>query len=56
MADNRPIGIFDSGIGGLTVLREIIAAVPNESTIYFGDDGRSPLFASGHEVPQGAGR
>jgi len=42
MTDNRPIGIFDSGIGGLTVLREIIAAAPYESTIYFGDNGRAP--------------
>ena len=50
MADNRPIGIFDSGIGGLTVLREIIAAVPNESTIYFGDDGRSPYGTKSHDT------
>ena len=50
MADNRPIGIFDSGIGGLTVLREIIAAVPGESTIYFGDDGRSPYGTKSHDT------
>ncbi len=42
MTDNRPIGVFDSGIGGLTVLREIWEAVPDESTIYFGDNSRSP--------------
>jgi glutamate racemase len=42
MSDNRPIGVFDSGIGGLTVLREIINAVPDESTIYFGDNSRAP--------------
>ena len=42
MTDVRPIGVFDSGIGGLTVLREIWEAVPNESTIYFGDNSRSP--------------
>ena len=42
MTDNRPIGVFDSGIGGLTVLREIINAVPGESTIYFGDNSRAP--------------
>ena len=42
MTDNRPIGVFDSGIGGLTVLREIWEAVPEESTIYFGDNSRSP--------------
>ena len=50
MADRRPIGIFDSGIGGLTVLREIIAQVPNESTIYFGDDGRAPYGTKSHET------
>ena len=42
MTDNRPIGVFDSGIGGLTVLREIWKTVPDESTIYFGDNSRSP--------------
>lgn len=40
--DNRPIGVFDSGVGGLTVLREIINVVPNESIIYFGDTARFP--------------
>lgn len=40
--DNRAIGVFDSGVGGLTVLREIIKTVPNESTIYFGDTERVP--------------
>ena len=42
MTDNRPVGVFDSGIGGLTVLREIWNEVPEESTIYFGDNSRSP--------------
>ncbi|MDY6338529.1 MAG: glutamate racemase [Saccharofermentans sp.] len=42
MTDNRPVGVFDSGIGGLTVLREIWNKVPEESTIYFGDNSRSP--------------
>ena len=42
MTDTRPIGVFDSGIGGLTVLREIWEEVPQESTIYFGDNSRSP--------------
>ncbi|MDD5621577.1 MAG: glutamate racemase [Actinomycetota bacterium] len=40
--DNRAIGIFDSGVGGLTVLWEIMKAIPNESTIYFGDTKRFP--------------
>lgn len=35
--DNRPIGIFDSGIGGLTVLKEMKDILPNEDFIYFGD-------------------
>ncbi|NWF52311.1 MAG: glutamate racemase [Nitrospirae bacterium] len=38
----RPIGVFDSGIGGLTVLKEIIKEMPNESTIYLGDTARVP--------------
>jgi len=42
MADNRPIGVFDSGIGGLTVLREIWDLMPGEGTVYFGDNGRAP--------------
>ena len=40
--DNRAIGVFDSGVGGLTVLREIIKTIPDESTIYFGDTQRVP--------------
>jgi len=50
MADNRPIGVFDSGLGGLTVLREIIATVPDESTVYFGDDGRAPYGTKSHST------
>ncbi len=38
----QPIGIFDSGIGGLTVVKEIIHSLPNESIIYFGDTARVP--------------
>lgn len=40
--DNRPIGVFDSGVGGLTVLREITKLVPDENIIYFGDTARFP--------------
>jgi glutamate racemase len=40
--DNRPIGVFDSGIGGLTVARELFQLLPNESVIYFGDTARVP--------------
>ncbi|QRF23416.1 glutamate racemase [Alicyclobacillus sp. TC] len=39
---NAPIGVFDSGIGGLTVATEIIRALPNESIIYVGDHARCP--------------
>ena len=39
---DRPIGIFDSGLGGLTVLKEIQNMLPNENLIYFGDSGRAP--------------
>ena len=42
MSDPRPIGLFDSGIGGLTVLREVQARLPGESTIYIGDSARHP--------------
>ncbi len=39
---NRPIGVFDSGIGGLTVLKEIAALLPGEDTVYLGDTARVP--------------
>ena len=42
MADNRPIGVFDSGLGGLTVLKELRLALPEEDFVYFGDTGRVP--------------
>ena len=42
MSDPRPIGVFDSGVGGLTVLREILRRSPDESTIYLGDNARAP--------------
>ena len=42
MTDPRPIGVFDSGVGGLTVLREIVRRLPGESTIYLGDNARAP--------------
>lgn len=42
MSDKRAIGVFDSGLGGLTVVKELIKALPNESIVYFGDTGRVP--------------
>ncbi len=40
--DNRPIGVFDSGVGGLTVAYEMLKIFPNEKIIYFGDSLRAP--------------
>ena len=40
--DNRPIGIFDSGLGGLSAVKELIDILPNENIVYFGDTGRVP--------------
>ena len=40
--DNRPIGVFDSGLGGLTAVREIRSILPSENIIYFGDTSRVP--------------
>jgi glutamate racemase len=42
MGDPRPIGFFDSGVGGLTVLREVGRRLPAEDTIYLGDNARTP--------------
>lgn len=42
MSDPRPIGVFDSGVGGLTVLRELQRQLPYESTMYFADLGHFP--------------
>jgi glutamate racemase len=41
-ADRRPIGVFDSGVGGLTVLSELRRRLPAESTLYLGDNARAP--------------
>lgn len=40
--DDRPIGVLDSGVGGLTVWREILSILPNESTVYIGDSLNAP--------------
>ena len=42
MYDNRPIGVFDSGVGGLTVLSEIKKLLPRESFVYFADQANNP--------------
>lgn len=48
--DNRPIGVFDSGLGGLTVIKEIMKNLPGESLIYFGDNGRAPYGTKSKET------
>jgi glutamate racemase len=40
--DRRPIGVFDSGLGGLTVVKEILKMLPNEDIVYLGDTARVP--------------
>ncbi len=40
--DNRPIGVFDSGLGGLTAVKQLMSVMPDEDIIYFGDTGRVP--------------
>jgi glutamate racemase len=42
MSSSAPIGVFDSGIGGTTVVKELMASLPNEKIIYFGDTARVP--------------
>lgn len=48
--DRRPIGVFDSGLGGLTSLRELRKLLPGEDFIYFGDTGRVPYGSRGRET------
>lgn len=48
--NNSPIGIFDSGIGGLTVTKEIVKLLPHESIIYIGDTARVPYGTRSKEI------
>lgn len=48
--DKRPIGVFDSGVGGLTALRELSRIMPNEDILYFGDTGRVPYGTRGDDT------
>jgi len=50
MLDNRPIGVFDSGLGGLTVVKELIKVLPNEDIIYLGDTARVPYGTRSKET------
>src|SRR4051812_44249229 len=46
---DRPIGVFDSGVGGLTVLHELLVALPGEDFVYLGDTARFPYGDKTHE-------
>lgn len=48
--DARPIGVFDSGLGGLTVVKELEALLPGEDIVYFGDTGRVPYGTRSFET------
>ena len=50
MADSRPIGVFDSGLGGLTVVKELKKILPFENIVYFGDTGRVPYGTKSKET------
>ncbi len=50
MANTQPIGVFDSGIGGLTVLKELLGRLPEESFVYFGDTARVPYGTKSAEA------
>ena len=47
---SRPIGVFDSGIGGLTVVRQIRSLMPNEDIVYLGDTARVPYGTKSQET------
>jgi len=48
--DKRPIGVFDSGVGGLTAVRELIRLLPNENVVYLGDTARVPYGTKSRET------
>ena len=48
--DQRPIGVFDSGVGGLSVVRELCRLLPGEDIVYFGDVGRLPYGTRSRDV------
>ncbi len=50
MNNRQPIGVFDSGIGGLTVLKELLGRLPDESFVYFGDTARVPYGTKSAEA------
>jgi glutamate racemase len=48
--DSRPIGVFDSGLGGLTVVKELLKELPDENIVYFGDTARIPYGTRSREI------
>ena len=50
MNSSAPIGVFDSGVGGLTVVREMMRQIPNERIVYFGDTARVPYGSKSKET------
>ncbi len=48
--DTRPIGVFDSGVGGLTVVKQIMKVMPHENIVYFGDTARLPYGSKSREA------
>lgn len=52
MSDSRPIGVFDSGIGGLTVVKALRDQLPNETIVYLGDTARVPYGPKSPETVQ----
>ena len=48
--DSRPIGVFDSGVGGLTVVKQLMKKLPFENIIYFGDTARIPYGTKSEEI------
>ena len=54
--DTRPIGVFDSGLGGLTAVRQLRRVLPGEDIIYFGDTGRVPYGSGGRSSASMPGR
>jgi len=48
--DNRPIGVFDSGLGGLTTVKKLLEYLPRENIVYLGDTGRVPYGSRSRET------
>ena len=50
MVNDKPIGVFDSGIGGLTVVRALMRGLPQENIVYFGDTARVPYGPKSNQM------